>query len=88
MRDIAKNLERMQDSCLLCVFFTEFKLFPGNSITSITLQRHAWERPVESPPSEVFEGKTTVFKRDKYGVAKIGFRGQTLILVLLVCIGG
>lgn len=71
-----------------CVSFLVFKLFPGNSIASITLQRDAGERPMESPPSEVFEGLRTVFKREKSDVAKPDFRGCILILVLLVCIGG
>lgn len=73
---------------MLCVFFTVFKLFPGNSVTSIILLRVSGERHTESPPSQVFEEVRTVFKREKFDVAKIDFRGQTLILVSLVCIGG
>ena len=68
--------------------FTVFKLFPGNAITSIVLQRNVGERPMESPPSEAFEELKTVFTREKCDVATIDFRGQSLILVLLVCIDG
>lgn len=56
---------------MLCVFFTVFKLFPGNSVTSIILQRDAGERHMESPLSQVFEEVRTVFKREKSDVAKI-----------------
>lgn len=43
---------------------------------------------MESPPSEVFEGLKIVSKREKCYSAKIDFRVQILILVLLVCIDG
>lgn len=71
-------------SSMLCIFFT----LPGNSIAPIALQRNAGEKPVEFPPSEVFEGLKTVFKREKCDSAKIDFRVQILTLVLLVCIDG
>lgn len=54
----------------------------------MALQRNAGEKPMESPPSEVFEGLKTVFKREKCVSAKIDFRVQILILVLLLCIDG
>lgn len=76
--------DKQKDSCVLCLFFTVFKLFPGNSIISIMLQRDAGERPMESPPSEGFEGRRTVLKGEKSDAAKIDFRGQILILVILV----
>lgn len=40
---------------------------------------------MEPPPSEVFEGLKTVFKREKCDSARIDFRVQILIIVLLVC---
>lgn len=48
------------------------------------LQRDAGERRMESPPSERFEGWRTVLKGEKSDAAKIDFRGQILIVVLLV----
>lgn len=86
MQDMAKDLERTNGNipACLCVLFT----FPGNSIPTIALQRNAGEQPMESPPSEVFEGLKTVFKREKCDFAKIDFRVQILIIVLFVCIDG
>lgn len=89
MQTIAKDFERTNGKIpVCCVSFLVFKFFPGNSITSITLQRNPGERPMESLPPELFERLRTVFKRETYDVAKRNFRGQILILVLLVCIGG
>lgn len=67
-------------------FFTVFKLFLGSSIMSRTLQRYTTERPMEFLHLKSLKSVNS-FKREK-SVAKIDFRGQILILVLLAHIGG